>query len=84
LRIDLVIALRSSNGLPDQVARRSIDQLTRHVRLFGKFFRRLQQINVARFVALPMCDDLILYYWSKVVQATSGPSEFVIGTKRDS
>jgi hypothetical protein len=78
-RTDLLMALRASNSPPDQVARRSIDQLTRHVRLFGKFFRRLQQINVARFVGLPMCDDLVLYYWSKVVQATSGPAEFVMG-----
>ncbi|OCH87913.1 ARM repeat-containing protein [Obba rivulosa] len=75
LRIDLVIALKSSPSSP--VAERSIDLLTRHVRLFGKFFRRLQQLAVNRFVALPLCSDLVLYYWSKVVQATNGPTEYI-------
>lgn len=49
------------------------------MQLFGKFFRRLQQLEVQRFVALPNCGDLILYYWTKVVQATSGPSDYIEG-----
>jgi len=61
------------------MARRSIDQLTRHVRLFGKFFRRIQQLCVARFVALPMCSDVVLYYWGKVVQATTSSSDAIAG-----
>jgi len=72
LRINLVIALRSLPTV-DAITRRSIDQLTRHVRLFGKFFRRLQQLSVVRFVTLPTCSDLVLYYWSKIVQAASTP-----------
>jgi hypothetical protein len=31
----------------------------------------VQHLDVARFVELPLCDDLILYYWEKVVQANS-------------
>jgi hypothetical protein len=80
LRINLVLALCSTSSNVNVDAARSIDQLSRHVRLFGKFFRRLQQLNVRRFVALPLCTDLIMYYWSKVEQATSGPSQFVAGT----
>lgn len=80
LRINLVLSLRSSQAPTSAAAARSIDQLTRHIRLLGKFFRRLQQLDVRRFVALPLCTDLIMYYWSKVVQATSGPPELVAGT----
>jgi hypothetical protein len=79
LRIDLVLALRSSATSPDAIALRSIDLLTRHVRLFGKFFRRLQQLAILPFVALPTCSDLVLYYWSKVVQATNGPPDMIAG-----
>ncbi|KAK2466318.1 hypothetical protein APHAL10511_001960 [Amanita phalloides] len=56
---------------------KSIGVLTRHIRLFGKFFRRLQQLSHARFVELPMCADLIFFYWSQVVDATNGPRECV-------
>jgi hypothetical protein len=77
LRINLIAALRSSGT--DVAASTTIDILTRHVRLFGKFFRRLQQLAVSRFVMLPMCRDLVLYYWDKVVQATNGPPELISG-----
>lgn len=66
---------------PSIVARRSIDQLTRHVRLLGKFFRRLQQLNAARFVTLPMSSDIILYYWSMIVQATNSDTNSITGEK---
>jgi hypothetical protein len=79
LRISLIFALRSSDTPPDPVAQNTIDLLTRHIRLFGKFFRRLQQLSVARFVALPMCRDLVLYYWDKIVQATNGPPALISG-----
>ncbi|KAI0755466.1 ARM repeat-containing protein [Irpex lacteus] len=77
LRTNLVSALRSSPIPPNSPAESSIRTLTRHVRLFGKFFRRLQQLDVQRFVALPGCGELILYYWSKVVQATGSPPEYI-------
>lgn len=62
------------------VARQSIDQLTRHVRLFGKFFRRLQQLDSGRFVKLPACSELVLYYWDKVVEAANAPAQAIAGT----
>lgn len=61
------------------VARRSINQLTRHIRLFGKFFRRLQQLDVVRFVKLPTCSELVLYYWDKVVEAANAPAQAIDG-----
>ncbi|KAI0719492.1 ARM repeat-containing protein [Cerioporus squamosus] len=74
---DFRINLVSSLGTvpTDLVAQRALDLLTRHVRVFGKLFRRMQRDNTANFVTLPMCGDLVLYYWSKVVQATTGPPE---------
>ena len=78
LRTNLALALSSSPAISN-FARRSLDQLTRHVRLFGKFFRKLQQVSVPRFVALPMSNDLVLYYWSNIVQATDGPPELIAG-----
>jgi hypothetical protein len=80
LRINLVKALHSSPTPPDAVARRSIDQLSRHVRLLGKFFRRVQQLNIPQFVALPMCSSVIMYYWDKIVEATNAPSAMTSGT----
>ncbi|TFK55905.1 ARM repeat-containing protein [Heliocybe sulcata] len=77
LRINLLVALRSANTSVDTAGRRTIDQLTRHVRLFGKLFRRFQQLDVKRFIQLPGCSELVFYYWSKVVQATDSPPEFI-------
>ncbi|KII94850.1 hypothetical protein PLICRDRAFT_47858 [Plicaturopsis crispa FD-325 SS-3] len=77
LRINTVAALRESSAPIDPVAARTIDQLTRHIRLFGKFFRRIQQLNVARFVSLPTADQLVMYNWNKVVQATNGPPPLI-------
>jgi hypothetical protein len=63
--------LRSAATPPDPITLHSLNLLYKFVRTFGKFFRRVQQIDVVRFVDLPLCDDLILYYWEKVVQANS-------------
>jgi hypothetical protein len=79
LRVNLVIAASTSLNTAGGIAWQSIDQLTRHVRLFGKFFRRLQQLSATHFSELPMCNDLVLYYWSNVVQATSSPPDFISG-----
>ncbi|KAM5532278.1 hypothetical protein V8D89_014036 [Ganoderma adspersum] len=73
LRINLVSALGATPA--DAVTQRTVDLLTRHVRVFGKLFRRMQRDNPTHFVTLPMCGDLVLYYWSKVVQATNGKPE---------
>ncbi|KAH9943383.1 ARM repeat-containing protein [Epithele typhae] len=58
-----------------RISLRVLDLLTRHVRVFGKLFRRMQRDRPTYFVTLPTAGNLVLYYWSKVVQATSGPSE---------
>ncbi|KAI0677486.1 ARM repeat-containing protein [Trametes maxima] len=77
LRISLTSALSSAPS--DPVTQRALELLTRHVRIFGKLFRRMQRDNTAHFVTLPICGDLVLYYWSKVVQATTGPAEQIAG-----
>lgn len=79
LRINLVLAIRSGAASATPVTEQSIKTLTRHIRLFGKNFRRLQQLDAVKFVKLPSCSDLILYYWSKVVQATNSPNDHVQG-----
>ena len=63
----------------NEIGARSVDILTRHVRLFGKLFRRMQELSHSKFVALPLCSDLVLYYWSKVVQASGAPAEAIAG-----
>lgn len=70
-RISLLMNLRSVATPSDPIALHSLNLLYKSVCTFGKIFRRLQQVDVARFVDLPLCDDLILYYWEKVVQANS-------------
>ncbi|KAG1815549.1 ARM repeat-containing protein [Suillus subaureus] len=76
LRINLVLALRAS-GTSDRLTLLSVDRLTRHVRVFGKFFRRLQQLKPDKFVQLPTSNQIVLYYWDRVVQATNGPPELI-------
>jgi len=77
LRSNTIIFLSQTGLTGDRHVRQSVDILTRHVLLFGKFFRRLQQLSHPRFVELPMCSDLVLFYWSQVVHATSGPPELI-------
>ncbi|KAI0307271.1 ARM repeat-containing protein [Multifurca ochricompacta] len=72
-RISLLMNLRSAATQPNPIESHSLNLLFKYVRTFGKFFRRVQQLDVVRFVELPLCDDLILYYWDKVVEANSSP-----------
>jgi hypothetical protein len=83
LRINLVLALRAS-GASDRLTLLSVDRLTRHVRVFGKFFRRLQQLKPDKFVQLPTGNQIVLYYWDRVVQATNGPPELIQGSEFNS
>lgn len=62
----------------DPITTFSIERLASHVGVFGKFFRRLQQLDSAKFVELPTCNDMVLYYWSKVVEATNHRAENMI------
>ncbi|KAF7790859.1 hypothetical protein EIP86_001817 [Pleurotus ostreatoroseus] len=78
----LVVALVTGTipapvGDAARVAELSMRTLTRHVLLFAKFFRRLQQLDASRFVLLPSSGELILWYWNKVVEATGGPAEYI-------
>jgi hypothetical protein len=74
VRYTVVLALQQSGSTPD-TAKAAVDILTRHVRLLGKFFRALQRYSSAKFVKLPSCDDLVLYYWSQVIRAADAPPE---------
>jgi hypothetical protein len=77
LRKDIVIALSNTGKLA--LARKQLKILTNHVRTYGKYFRRLEQLNPSHFVELPRCGDLVLYYWQQVVEATGGPADMVAG-----
>lgn len=79
LRTQLVLALHASPPADARIAELSIRTLTRHVTLFGKFFRRLQQLEASRFVQLPLSSELVLWYWNTVVEATGGPVEYIEG-----
>ena len=79
LRTRLVLALRTTPSADPHVTEHSLRTLTRHITLFGKYFRRLQQLEPPRFVQLPLSGDLILWYWNKVVEATGGPHEYIEG-----
>jgi len=83
-RISLLMSLRSAAAPLDPIALHSLNLLYKFVRTFGKFFRRVQQVDVARFVELPLCDDLVLYCWEKVVQANASAElieGMLVGTK---
>ncbi|KAM6495766.1 Armadillo-type fold [Amanita muscaria] len=77
LRQNLVLHLVQSGQSDTLRSSKVVDVMTRHTRLFGKFFKRLQQLSHARFTELPMCGDLVLFYWAQVVNATGGPCEYV-------
>jgi hypothetical protein len=73
-RREVILQEYRSMGLASNpYAQRSVDFLTRHIRLFGKFFRRLQELSSPRFVTLPSCATLVAYYWGKVEEATKYP-----------
>lgn len=72
--------LQNDPAVNNQHLHRTISVLTRHIRLFGKFFRRMQQLSHERFVLLPMSGDLIMFYWTQVVESTNYPESFVAGT----
>lgn len=78
-RIMVATSLSSSDVPNTQQVLRTMEKLTAHVRSFGKFFRRLQQLDTKKFVLLPICTDIVLYYWSKVVQSTEVSPELING-----
>jgi len=78
-RIVITTSLNSSTLPNTPPVLLAVDKITRHVRTFGKFFRRLQQLETKRFVLLPICTDVVLYYWNKVVQSTEVSPELING-----
>ncbi|KAK7695434.1 hypothetical protein QCA50_000070 [Cerrena zonata] len=76
LRINLVLALQGKLE-SEPIPKRCVATLNRHVYLFGKLFRRLQAPDAPQFIKLPLSDDLVYYYWSKVVQATESPASCI-------
>ncbi|KAF9782921.1 ARM repeat-containing protein [Thelephora terrestris] len=76
-RITLTTSLNSSNLPNTPSVLLVIERITGHLRAFGKFFRRLQQLEMKKFVLLPICTDVVLYYWSKVVQSTEVSPELI-------
>ena len=80
-RITITTPLTSPNVLNAPPALLTVEKITSHVRAFGKFFRRLQQLETKKFVLLPICTDIVLYYWSKVVQSTEVSPELINGTR---
>lgn len=79
-RITITTSLNSSNLPNTPSVLLAIEKITRHVRTFGKFFRRFQQLDTKKFVLLPICTDIVLYYWNKVVQSTEVSPELINGT----
>lgn len=79
-RITVTTSLNSSNLPNTPSVLLAIEKITRHVRTFGKFFRRFQQLDTKKFVLLPICTDIVLYYWNKAVQSTEVSPELINGT----
>ncbi|KAJ7507960.1 armadillo-type protein [Mycena galericulata] len=73
LRLGIIENHMSIGLASNPYAQRSVDILTRHIRLLGKFFRRLQELSSPRFASLPSCPGLVAYYWGQVVRATKVP-----------
>ncbi|KAI0081841.1 ARM repeat-containing protein [Panus rudis PR-1116 ss-1] len=74
-RIQATVHLRNTGSVNALVPQQCLKVLYRHIYLYGKFFRRLQQLDTPRFITMPLCADLVSYYWSKVEEATSGPPQ---------
>ena len=79
-RTAITTSLNSSNLPNTPPVLLTIERITRHVRAMGKFFRRLQQLELRKFVLLPICTDIVLYYWSVVVKSTEVSPELINGT----
>lgn len=73
----MVQAVLSGLVNPDQSTAASLLRLTKHVRLFGKYFRRTQMFSPTRFVHLPESRQLVMFYWEKVVAATQAPGQAI-------
>jgi hypothetical protein len=81
LRKNIVLSVIQNDQMKNDEIRRMVTILTKHLRTFGKFFRRLQQLSPERFVSLPLCGDLIMSYWSQIVDSIAYPQNLITGTR---
>jgi hypothetical protein len=79
LRKNILIAAGPLDASGSESTRRTVITLTKHLRVFGKFFRRLQQLSSERFASLPLSNELVLFYWSEIVDSTNYPHHVVSG-----
>lgn len=70
--------LRSSSATLNPVTTRNLSLYTRHILTLGKVFRRLEQLDAPKFITLPVCSDLVTWYWDQVVQANAA-SDLIAG-----
>ncbi|KAJ2920088.1 hypothetical protein MD484_g369, partial [Candolleomyces efflorescens] len=77
LRKEMVNAIRQNPAMSTYLP--AVKILTKHITTFGKFFRRMQILNHQRFALLPMCGELVLFYWSQVVDASSQRDNSIAG-----
>ncbi|PVG00491.1 ARM repeat-containing protein [Serendipita vermifera] len=73
LRLSLFMSNLSSNLLESETQL----YISRHVRLFGKYFRKTQAFSTAKFIKMPNCRTLVLFYWERVVQAANSPPNMI-------
>lgn len=76
LRKSIILAL---GPIGNESTRRNIIILSKHLRVFGKFFRRWQQLSAERFALLPTSAELVLFYWSEIVDSTNYPPKNIAG-----
>ncbi|KZT42903.1 ARM repeat-containing protein [Sistotremastrum suecicum HHB10207 ss-3] len=74
-RLLVLKALKDTGSAPSQAAAQCLNMLNKHILAFGKMFRKWQKTSSSRFVKLPSCSQLVLYYWGLVEQAANGTGE---------
>lgn len=77
LRTNFVASVLGSGRLNDEPCRRTMDLLSKRIRAYGKFYYRLAILGPARFVELPNCTDMIMFYWSEIEKATNAPPQSI-------
>lgn len=79
LRSSFVASVLASNRLNDVACRRTMDLLVKRIKGYGKFYFRLAMLNPGRFVELPSCTDMIMFYWTEIEKATEAPPQSIAG-----
>lgn len=78
-RATIVQAIGPSSGPQNPNALQCLELLTKQIKSFGKAFRRMQHLSPMRFVKLPNCTALVLFYWEKVVEAGHASPDLLEG-----